>query len=401
MDKVVYHQQSLRIHQKKHGPRLFIVGYFESLPDDFQGSLRFLEEQLLARLNQEKAVVIHERWFGSEEYLSLVKTAWAKADQPTQLHACVTAIDGKPCYSGNGKSCNGFSGIQIEAVIPGEKASHPEPITDKEGIIRGHQWKENGARFLMIQDMQDLGLSESRPRQTTEALRRAEALLQGQGLDYRSVARTWIYLDKILEWYTPFNEARSAFYRRVGIMPDIEKSEVTPARECYLPASTGIRGRNLSGAACTIDLIAAEIPEDSGFTVRRLTNRKQKDAFRYGAAFARASVTENSDYAEVQISGTASIDETGSSVCLGDTEAQIRRTMDTIETLISEAGFRLTDICSATAFIKHEKDLPLFLRIMEEKGLSDLPMVICKADVCRDELLFEMDGIAGREKKWA
>ncbi|MBO4714614.1 MAG: hypothetical protein J5672_00775, partial [Verrucomicrobia bacterium] len=60
-----------------------------------------------------------------------------------------------------------------------------------------------------------------------------------------------------------------------------------------------------------------------------------------------------------------------------------------------------TDICSATAFIKHEKDLPLFLRIMEEKGLSDLPMVICKADVCRDELLFELDGIAGREKKQA
>ena len=51
--------------------------------------------------------------------------------------------------------------------------------------------------------------------------------------------------------------------------------------------------------------------------------------------------------------------------------------------------------------IKHEKDLPLFLRIMEEKGLSDLPMVICKADVCRDELLFELDGIAGREKKQA
>ena len=119
MDKVVYHQQSLRIHQRKHGPHLFIVGYFESLPDDFQGSLRFLEEQLLARLNQEKAVVIHERWFGSEEYLNLVKTAWAKADQPTQLHACVTAIDGKPCYSGNGKSCNGFSGIQIEAVMTG------------------------------------------------------------------------------------------------------------------------------------------------------------------------------------------------------------------------------------------------------------------------------------------
>ena len=56
----------------------------------------------------------------------------------------------------------------------------------------------------------------------------------------------------------------------------------------------------------------------------------------------------------------------------------------------------LADISSATVFLKDEKTLPLFLRIMEGQGLADLPMVICKADVCRDDLLFELDGVAGR-----
>ena len=181
-------------------------------------------------------------------------------------------------------------------------------------------------------------------------------------------------------------------------MPAWENTSVTPASECYLPASTGIRGRSLSQAACTIDLIASQIPDDSGFRVQRLTNRKQKDAFRYGAAFARASVIENDEYAEVQISGTAAINEKGDSILLRDVEAQIRYTLDTIETLIEEAGFKLTDICTSTAFIKHEEDLPLFLDILKEKGLENLPVVICKADVCRDNLLFELDGIAGRNK---
>lgn len=398
MNKKVYPEHSLQIAQRLHGSHFFIVASFYEAPSNWGASLRFLESELRSALKERGAAVVHERWFGSEDFLlGEVKPVFLPiADDPSGLHACVTPMDGKPCYGRGEQACKGFSGIQIEAVIAGAQASAPEFIRDEHHSVVGRKWQEGKARFLILQNLCDLVPSHSNTEQTTQTLLRAEALLKKEGLDYHSVARTWIYLDDILAWYTPFNEARSAFYRQVGIMPDIERTTTTPPQECYLPASTGIRGHNVNGAACTIDLVAAQIPTDSGFTVRRLTNRKQKDAFRYGAAFARASVSETDQYSEVQISGTASIDEKGVSTHGGDSEAQIRNTLGIIETLIGEAHFKLTDICSATAFLKHEQDLPILLKLLNERGLSDLPVVICKADVCRDELLFELDGIAAR-----
>ncbi len=399
MNKIEYKEHGLYIHQNEHGPHYFIVAYFYKTPADWVASLKYLESELEKMLAQKKARVVLERWFGSADSLALVEREklFLPKDPKSGLHSCVTPIIGMPCAGTAPDPCEGFAGIQIQAITPQEGVSLPEPIQSLDGkTVQGHKWQEEDARFFLLQNLCDLKHPESNTQQTTETLLKAEALLKKEGLDYRSVGRTWIYLDDILSWYTPFNEARSAFYRQVGIMPDIEKSEKTPPSECYLPASTGIRGLNQNGAACTIDLIASDIPQSSTFKVRRLTNRKQKDAFRYGAAFARALVLETPSYSQVQISGTAAIDETGSSILLGDTEAQIRYTLDTIEVLIAEAGFALSDISLATAFLKDEKNLPLFLRIMEERGLSDLPMVICKADVCRDDLLFELDGIAGK-----
>lgn len=399
MKKTDKKEHGLYIHQNEHGPHYFIVAYFYKTPADWAASLRYLDGELETLLREKKAQVVHERWFGSADSLALIEREklLQHKGQGSGLHSCVTPIIGMPCAGTVGNACEGFTGIQIQAIIPQDGVSAPETIpSPNEKRVQGHKWQEGDARFFILQNLCDLEHPQSNTQQTTETLRQAEALLKKEGLDYHSVARTWIYLDDILAWYTPFNGARNAFYRDVGIMPDIEKSEKTQPSECFLPASTGIRGRNQNGAACTIDLIASDISEKSAFKVRRLTNRKQKDAFRYGAAFARALVLETPRYSQVQISGTAAIDETGSSIFLGDTEAQIRYTLDTIEVLIAEAGFKLTDISSATAFLKDEKSLPLFLRIMKERGLADLPMVICKADVCRDDLLFELDGVAGK-----
>ena len=394
----IYQKYCLKIVQKKCGPHLFITAYFYEASVNLIAALPFLYQELNQILRKENAVVVLERWFGSDKELDLGIRELQPVDDKTQLRNAVTPINGNPCYATKDSPCTGFAGMQIEAVVPSAGVSVPEFIFDEQGCVAGRQWKEGKARFIILQNLWDSDLSHSRTEQTAVTLRLAEQLLKNESMTYQDVARTWIYLDDILSWYDSFNEVRNVFYREIGIMPAWENTSVTPASECYLPASTGIRGRSLSQAACTIDLIASQIPDDSGFRVQRLTNRKQKDAFRYGAAFARASVIENDEYAEVQISGTAAINEKGDSILLRDVEAQIRYTLDTIETLIEEAGFKLTDICTSTAFIKHEEDLPLFLDILKEKGLENLPVVICKADVCRDNLLFELDGIAGRNK---
>jgi enamine deaminase RidA (YjgF/YER057c/UK114 family) len=128
--------------------------------------------------------------------------------------------------------------------------------------------------------------------------------------------------------------------------------------------------------------------------VRKLTNRKQLDAFRYGAAFSRGALIQEPDGSLIQISGTAAIDEKGVSLHPGDVHSQINCTLDKIGTLLSQEGATFTDICEATVYVKRRADADLFWEMAVERGLGDLPAVCVVADICRKELLFEIDAEA-------
>ncbi len=47
-----------------------------------------------------------------------------------------------------------------------------------------------------------------------------------------------------------------------------------------------------------------------------------------------------------------------------------------------------------TAFFKRPCDAHLFPALAERYGLADVPLICTAADVCRPELMFEMDGLA-------
>jgi enamine deaminase RidA (YjgF/YER057c/UK114 family) len=125
--------------------------------------------------------------------------------------------------------------------------------------------------------------------------------------------------------------------------------------------------------------------------VELMTNVRQKDAFEYCSAFSRGVWIREPDMTQVQVSGTAAIDERGKSLFPNDCRAQIFRTFDTIEALIAPTGASLKDICQATVFLKRAQDLPVYRQAAAERGLADLPAVCVVADVCRDDLLFEVD----------
>jgi enamine deaminase RidA (YjgF/YER057c/UK114 family) len=219
-------------------------------------------------------------------------------------------------------------------------------------------------------------------------LDRAEGILRQNGASYKDVARTWLYLSEISDWYTDFNNTRSEKYGEFGIMPGHGDTRL------LLPASTGIGANTPSGAAASMDLLA--VVENGGTTslVRKLTNRKQLDAFRYGAAFSRGAVIEEDDVSLIQISGTAAIDEHGVSLYPGDIRSQIDCTFDKIGTLLSQEGAELRDIAAATVFVKSPEYASLFWDMAAERGLAAFPAVCVVADVCREELLFEIDAEA-------
>jgi enamine deaminase RidA (YjgF/YER057c/UK114 family) len=217
---------------------------------------------------------------------------------------------------------------------------------------------------------------------------RAELILRRNGASFKDVVRTWLYLSEILDWYPNFNRARSEKYGEFGIMPGPGDARL------LLPASTGIGANTPSGAAASMDLLAVVGSDDVSSPIRKLTNRKQLDAFRYGAAFSRGAVIKEDDATLIQVSGTAAIDEHGVSLYPGDIRAQINCTLDKIDSLLGQEGAGLTDICAATVFLKRPEHAQVFWKMAAERGLADFPAVCVVADVCREELLFEIDAEA-------
>jgi enamine deaminase RidA (YjgF/YER057c/UK114 family) len=218
------------------------------------------------------------------------------------------------------------------------------------------------------------------------AIDAAEDLLAREGFSFRDVARTWFYLRDILDWYGPFNAVRNAAFRRMGL--------VGPGGDGQIPASTGIEGRNHRGGWCALDVLAMRARGGGRLEMRRLHNRKQNEATEYGSAFARAMEVVLGDARYVFVSGTASIDDHGRTAHVGDFETQARCTLEAVEALLEGAGASLANVGQATAFLANPSDGRAFERIVEQSGLRAAPLVTTVADVCRDDLLFELDATA-------
>jgi len=343
--------------------------------------------QALTRQGME---VLHERVFGSldacESVLQGRRTALSACGLDGEVPA--TYVQGRPPWG------SGFAGVSILAVRPG-RAGSLEVVRDTGGNACGRAWHTRGATFTYLQSMHGRG-NDAR----TEGDREAEAcrmfdladeVLRRHGADYRDVRRTWLYVSDILSWYADLNRARSGRYEKFGLMP---KDEAAPCRSLLLPASTGIEGEAPTGAAVTMDLLATSLDPQSGVEVRQLSNPRQKDAFAYGSAFSRGAFIRTPEAGWISFSGTAAIDAAGRSCFPGDFVAQMNMTLDLVATLLAQQGARLTDICNATIFLKKAEFAADCRRVLRRRGLEGLPGVVVVADICRDELLFEMDGTA-------
>lgn len=327
--------------------------------------------------------IVHERVFGSQiaERIVMAERNRAFLAQEIPPGAPVTYVQGHPTWG------MGLAGVIIQAVPAGQVRT----LLD-EDVPCGRAWHSNGAEFLILQNITGLpdgpGGLKSRGGQVRRMLDRADRMLREQGGSYRDVVRTWFYLSAILEWYPEFNKVRNEQYGEYGIMPSPGDGTL------YLPASTGIRGEVHSGAVATMDLFAIIGDPASRPKVTQLTNKRQLDAFRYGAAFSRGALIKGPAGSLFQLSGTAAIDERGKSLCIGDIRGQITCTLDKVEALMAQVGASLRNICAATVFVKRPEYVTIFHEITAERRLTDLPVVYVVADICRDELLFEIDAEA-------
>lgn len=134
---------------------------------------------------------------------------------------------------------------------------------------------------------------------------------------------------------------------------------------------------------------------------RTITNHSAlNEAYEYGSAFSRGMRIDLNGLTILLISGTASIDDAGRTVHVGDLRAQLRRTFDNISKLLASEDATWHDIVRTTCYLRDiERDYQAFneerTRFYKEQGLDPLPASTgIQAILCRPDLLVEIEAIA-------
>ncbi len=241
--------------------------------------------------------------------------------------------------------------------------------------------------------------------QSQEVLAKAGAILESEEMRVKNIDRQWNYIESItrcedgLQNYQVFNDARSQFYADTHW-------------DAGYPAATGI-GTTAGGVMVEFD--AANL---SNTRTVALDNKLQVAAHAYSKEVLHGEATQKStpkferaraivyqsvfgdSHAQIYISGTAAI--RGEESLTGqDISAQTAATLGNIAYLISaenleKHGIRpqiMPALRYMRVYLKYAEDFE-----QAQKIISNLypmvPAVYVVSDVCRDELLIEIEGLA-------
>jgi enamine deaminase RidA (YjgF/YER057c/UK114 family) len=268
-----------------------------------------------------------------------------------------------------------IAGIQVYAVGGGER---PE-VLGYQNTPCGRIVRANGRQCLTLSGLGEPAAG-GRVEQSKRMFEKMEAVLHQAGIDMFSVARTWMWLKDILAWYDDFNRVRNDFF--------IDHGLITNGISHKMPASTGI-GVAAANVACAMELVAVIDPPGSIEYLE--VGGNQSSAYDYGSAFSRATKAVTPAGKTVYVSGTASIGADGKTTNIGDSRAQITATIDNVRAVFEEMNCQDSDIVQTIAYCKTAEIEKLF---HDEYANLSWPWMTVVSDVCRHDLLFEIEAIA-------
>lgn len=208
---------------------------------------------------------------------------------------------------------------------------------------------------------------------------------------YRNIIRMWNYLPRInaepmgLENYQRFCLGRYQAF-----------AEADYAFDHDLPAASAI-GAGTEGLR--IYFLAARAP------VRRIENPRQISAYRYplqygprSPSFSRAALVDFGSERQLYLSGTASIvgHET---LHPEDAAGQLRETLANIQTVLSELGrprIKLDDLGEDSmlkVYLRHHEHFGIAKKFLAETLHPSCPVIFLEGDICRRDLLLEIEGV--------
>lgn len=317
----------------------------------------------------------HARPVFHDEFCSFTRIpCWRSAIAATTAHPTwpVTRLEGHDSPPG---LANGFQAWAVAGC-------HPTPVR-LGNRVAGTRFEDDEAVYLALGDLRPGDPGQPRPDQARQVLDAMLELLDQAGLAFRDVVRTWFYLDHILEWYDAFNVVRNAFFEQHGVFDHL------------VPASTGIGCANHAGAAVAAKLLAIRPKHGRVFAVE---SPLQCPATNYRSAFSRAVEVELPSHRQLYVSGTASIAHGGQSAHIADSPAQIDLTMQVVHAILTSRGMDWHHAARAVAYLRRPHDRELLDRWLADHRLTGLPLVAVQSDICRDDLLFELelDALAAR-----
>ena len=245
------------------------------------------------------------------------------------------------------------------------------------------------------------------------AFERLGTQLKKQRFRLDQVLRTWIYQGHLVlpegntQRYKELNRARTDFFGETAFL----KKHLPPRNQraqhqgAIFPASTGI---GADDADVVLGAIALDTKRRDVITVP-LENPNQTSAFDYGEVyspqspkFSRAMAVAVGEECIVFVSGTASITNSESQHP-EDPVKQTEQTLDNIAVLIAGENLAQHGISDITCglgnlecvrvYVKRPSELALIRQVCERR-LPEIPTLYTVADVCRPELLVEIEGIA-------
>ena len=373
------HSRTDLLHLMRHrsGSEL-MVEHLTALPRQPVDSPRRLAlalDQLAAELQRLQLSPLQARVFGPPS----AAVARALAPGFAALELPLTHVGCAPCTGGL------LAGIQLWGVVSGADQADCRTLYHEERPV-GRLLQRDSLRLAVLADVHGLGQpgepQGSAQQQCRRMFQRAASLVQREGFGFDQVARTWIYAERLLDWYDDLNQVRDAAFEELGLRG--------PGGAGVLPASTGIQAAHPLGAQCFMDLLLV----DCDGAAKPMRSQAQCEAADYGSSFSRGMKLDLAPAGGPElllVSGTASIDQAGRTVASGDAAAQIQQTLSAAQAVLGPAGSGLRQMVHAVAYCKTPEVYNEWLRHQPDQRLEALPVIAVLADICRPELLFELE----------
>lgn len=254
--------------------------------------------------------------------------------------------------------------------------------------------------MLFIEAIPASDFTQSVKNQSQEVFDKLDAILTKHGFAIDDIVRQWNYIGNIVSYrddkqnYQQFNDARTHYYQK-GAWQNGYPAATGIGTQCEGIIVGGIAFKSRNKGVYPIDnplQIAAHSYSKS------VLIDNAEDALKSTPKFERAKLIETQKGVCCFVSGTAAI-RGEKSIHTTSAKLQTSMTIENINYLVSPENLVRYGCKSYSlhfvqlqVFIKNKEDYDEVKSVVE-KAYPQLPIVYTVADVCRSELLVEIEGI--------